>query len=455
MLVQSQHRPDWSAGASLSRSLPAAPIHPTDLGSPRANQTVREALFSPPALVMLGDEYKDPSSYVSQALANSCYPGSNISRTDFSKFLADLGSQACGHAERAVTDLKVVYYPFGGADIRTPFGVFPQARDVFAFGRQSFGDANDFDKFYSAAQGLNRVCGAFSRFDCVQDLYEMFQDFGGLSGLGAMMASRIMATLGARITGISFFELTDSGEIQLLSDRSRTPWSSGVISFVVPGAIPGQEIEKRFWYLHCDVFDGCFLPENLLPPASLFEVTEGDRKVIKSREFRNLLAETGMICSDDQISADLKNKRGLFLETVRTEFSKPEVAQYVHESLVQSLERAQRMRCFFDTMNCQGLLIKAAHNMWDRSFRWNQTLCAPALNALAYHALGPAIRGDAAVVCDGPDIHSTSHGSHPFWRVPPLEATRSSDFAFGYPSSRRGSNVFIGRGNQLKSAMKS
>ncbi len=151
----------------------------------------------------------------------------------------------------------VVYYPFGGIDLPTPFGMVQGATDIVAMGLESFGTPRNIKAFLTQpvdirTNGLNTVT-----FDPGSGLEEIMNRYGGI---GPLIIAKAIALMGARITKISYFDLDKKGSIQLLDEHqikalSKENRASAMVEFEVEDKDSEKKILKRFWYLQQNVYE--------------------------------------------------------------------------------------------------------------------------------------------------------------------------------------------------------
>lgn len=439
-------------------------IDPAQLDSPFTDRICRAASMPLDSLGLLETVPGDPESETSTSLTQKIIePLHTASFSNRVNSLRTFGLKACKVAERSADSVKVVYAPFGGADPLTPFAIFGDSvTDVFAFGIESFGVSDDFITFKRRAGPTDRSGNIYSGFESIRDLQDILQRTE-TSGLGPVIAARVMASLAGCITGITHFELNKEGEIKVLPGIQHGAQTSAVISFSTRRPHSDELIDRRFWYLQCNIYDGMYRRDVMgreiekrygtgtslfNPPDCVFEQQLKDRTIVSSN------------CT---ILPRLDTKLQEFMEGVRTSGIEDHYGLQLYDDMLRSLERRERLAQFFDKLACQALVIKAANNMWDPVDYQRGGIDGIGAVELAYKALTPAIMADAAVVSDSPTSGNSKGGRypHPIWISPPTEIPIPPNQHFGYnagPSGEKdasdGEFVYLGRGRDLRRGTK-
>lgn len=160
-----------------------------------------------------------------------------------------------GIAKQVNLSESVVYYPFGGVDVKHPFLMVDSVRDVFSQGMERFGSIKSLENFMkyasnydkSATGSLNWNFGGYLRFLETGDrqVYSGWT-FPGTDGVGGLAVADIASVLKGKIVGIHYFEIDDKGKPVFIStadlQRDRS-YDNAVIQF----RDASRKI-RRFWY---------------------------------------------------------------------------------------------------------------------------------------------------------------------------------------------------------------
>lgn len=421
----------------------AVSIRPSEIGQLGAAVLRNAPRADISALASLETELNTPGSEANDALVK------NREKTWYSpgieghlQLLADLGHAASFHAGRDPSQVGVVYYPYGGADPHSAFSVFGSARDVFALGIESFGSPGDFQTYLKSGSGYDKAGASYTGFDSIRDLKMTMMD-NGVSGISTAAISRIQAVLGGRIEAVNYFELESDGSLRFVEpDKAREP-SSGVITFSVPGAEPGERIEKRYWYLSANVYSGMFMPQGV---SSEFGSIE------RAERFGSLLEGNGFTDENGLYTEKIVTERARLLGMIEKSVGRDsEAALRIYDGMLSGYERSEALKKLFGELECHAMLIKAANNMWDPNDD-SRGLDGYGLAALAHRSLEPARRSDAVVITDNPTNGSGgTHGynPHPFWKVQPHYLQLQEGQSFGY-NRGPGDPVYVGTGGSLR-----
>ena len=148
-----------------------------------------------------------------------------------------------------------IYYPFGGFDSHTAFGLIPECTDVYSFGKDSFGD---FNRIFLAFANSTEAKGGIAKksYDRVYDL-GVYDSPELNQCLGFIAISRIIRLTNSYVTGIYYFNVNPDGSLKyessgdpkgliLLDDKNEK--KNAVIEFT-----DKDGNSKRFWYFCRDL----------------------------------------------------------------------------------------------------------------------------------------------------------------------------------------------------------
>ncbi len=213
-------------------------------------------------------------------------------REDRTDFLKNLGTKARVRG-------PVVYYPFGGFDPYTPFSVVQDATDVFAMGKDDFGNIRDIRE-HLGPEGLINKIRAMQR-----NFYKAGPD--GLVTppwpvvispsiqrpllVGPVTIPEIVALLNGTVKGIHYFNIERDGSARFLEESEVSVGRSVVVEFV-----DSNGITKRYWYLQHD--------------ANQYD--EGFRKFIDRLKFQTLFLKAPM----DLLGSGNENRSNVVRDTL-------------------------------------------------------------------------------------------------------------------------------------------
>jgi hypothetical protein len=157
---------------------------------------------------------------------------------------------------------NVVYYPFGGTDVKHPFLMVEGVKDVFSQGKNKFGSIKSLENFMKYASSYDK--SAMTGLSWMNTQYLNFletgdnQNFSGwtfpsTNGVGGLAVADIISILEGKVIGIHYYEINDKGkpifipESDLQRDKS---YDNALIRFT-----DKSRRVKRFWYSKYD-FNG-------------------------------------------------------------------------------------------------------------------------------------------------------------------------------------------------------
>lgn len=152
------------------------------------------------------------------------------------KILTDWGRQAQFKGEK-------LYYPFGGMDVFTAFGLNPAFRDVFVMGSQQAGKLEDI------VTGVHHISANPHSLDEYGRNADLKDD---LWRFARRAMAQVLLDMQGDLKGLYYFDISEKGGIEFIDAQDVRAGRNIMMEFDVKDEA-GNTVRKRFWYAQNEI----------------------------------------------------------------------------------------------------------------------------------------------------------------------------------------------------------